>query len=78
LETILLGGKVYVHCAYGRHRGPAMGSCVLIAQGHEPEAAMRLVTKGRPVADPHVYYIRSRILKFALEWEKAKTATHLS
>jgi hypothetical protein len=55
-----------------------MGSCVLIAQGHEPEAAMRLVTKGRPVADPHVYYIRSRILKFALEWEKAKTATHLS
>jgi hypothetical protein len=78
LETILLGGKVYVHCAYGRHRGPAMGSCVLIAQGHEPEAAMRLVTKGRPVADPYIYYIRSRILKFAQEWERAKTATHLS
>lgn len=70
LETILLGGKVYVHCAYGRHRGPAMGSCVLIAQGHKPEEAMRLVTKGRPVADPYIYYIRSRILKFAQEWEK--------
>src|SRR5512134_2195468 len=40
LETILLGGKVYVHCAYGRHRGPAMGSCVLIAQGYKPEDAM--------------------------------------
>jgi hypothetical protein len=70
LETILLGGKVYVHCAYGRHRGPAMGSCVLIAQGHEPEAAMKLVAERRGVADPHVPYIRSRILKFAQEWEK--------
>jgi hypothetical protein len=70
LETILLGGKVYVHCAYGRHRGPAMGSCVLIAQGYKPEVAMRLVAERRRVADPHIYYIRSRILKFAREWEK--------
>ena len=70
LETILLGGKVYVHCAYGRHRGPAMGSCVLIAQGHEPEAAMKLVAEHRRVADPFIPYIRSRILKFALAWER--------
>ena len=70
LETILLGGKVYVHCAYGHHRGPAMGSCVLIAQGYEPEMAMRLVAERRLVADPHIYYIRSRILKFAQEWQK--------
>ena len=73
LETILLGGKVYVHCAYGRHRGPAMGSCVLIAQGYDPEEAMRIVTKGRAVADPHIPYIRSRILKFAREWEQQLT-----
>jgi hypothetical protein len=70
LETILLGGKVYVHCAYGRHRGPAMGSCILIAQGYQPEEAMRLVVKGRSVADPYIPYIRSRIMKFASEWEK--------
>jgi hypothetical protein len=70
LETILLGGKVYVHCAYGRHRGPAMGSCVLIAQGHTPEDAMRLVIRGRSVADPHIPYIRSRILMFAKAWKK--------
>lgn len=70
LETILLGDKVYVHCAYGRHRGPAMGSCVLIAQGYEPEAAMKLVAERRTVADPYIPYIRSRILKFASEWEK--------
>lgn len=70
LETILLGGKVYVHCAYGRHRGPAMGSCILIAQGYQPEEAMELVVKGRSVADPYIPYIRSRIMKFASEWEK--------
>jgi protein-tyrosine phosphatase len=70
LETILLGGKVYVHCAYGRHRGPAMGSCILIAQGYQPEEAMKLVVKGRSVADPYIPYIRARILKFASEWEK--------
>ena len=70
LETILLGGKVYVHCAYGRHRGPAMGSCVLIAQGFEPEEAMKLVAAGRAVADPYIYYIRARILRFEREWKK--------
>lgn len=74
LETILLGGKVYVHCAYGRHRGPAMGSCVLIAQGHDPEEAMKMVAERRPVADPYVFYIRSRILKFASAWELQKSA----
>jgi hypothetical protein len=68
LETINSGGKVYVHCAYGRHRGPAMGSCVLIAQGYEPESAMKLVMQQRLVADPHAYYIRSRILRFARQW----------
>lgn len=70
LETILLGGKVYVHCAYGRHRGPAMGSCVLIAQGYKPDEAMKLVMERRRVADPTIYYIRSRILKFAEEWQR--------
>jgi hypothetical protein len=47
-----------------------MGSCVLIARGYEPEAAMKLVEERRRVADPQIYYIRSRILKFAQEWQK--------
>jgi dual specificity MAP kinase phosphatase len=68
LETIRAGGKVYVHCAYGRHRGPAMGSCVLIAQGYQPEAAMKLISERRRVANPNAYYIRPRILQFALQW----------
>ncbi|NTU56871.1 MAG: dual specificity protein phosphatase family protein [Anaerolineales bacterium] len=68
LETIRAGGSVYTHCAYGRHRGVAMGACVLIAQGFDPKAAMDLILQRRPVADPYAYYIRPRILKFANEW----------
>ena len=70
LETIRNGGKVYTHCAYGRHRGVAMGACVLIAQGHDPLEAMQLITERRSIADPFAYYIRSRILKFANEWNQ--------
>ena len=70
LETIRDGGKVYAHCAYGRHRGVAMGACILIAQGHDPHAAMQLIAERRSVADPFAWYIQPRILKFAKEWNK--------
>jgi hypothetical protein len=68
LDTIHMGGKVYVHCAYGRHRGVAMGACVLIAQGYDPESALELIADRRLVADPNAYYIRSRIMQFAHRW----------
>ena len=67
-ETIQNGGKVYTHCAHGIHRGVAMGACILIAQGYDPQAAMRLIKARRPFADPFAFYIRPRILKFAKEW----------
>lgn len=70
LETIEAGGKVYVHCAGGRHRGVTMGACVLIAQGYDAEAAMKLIAERRIVADPYAFYIRPRILKFAQEWQR--------
>ena len=69
LATIQAGGKVYVHCAGGRHRGVAMGACILIAQGYAPEAAMQLISRRRSFADPNIYYIRARILQFAKEWQ---------
>ena len=72
LATIRNGGKVYTHCAYGRHRGVAMGASVLIAQGHALDEALQLIKSRRSVADPYAYYIRSRILKFANRW-KANT-----
>jgi protein tyrosine phosphatase (PTP) superfamily phosphohydrolase (DUF442 family) len=70
LETIRNGGKVYSHCAKGRHRSVAMGAAILIAQGHTPETAIRLIKKQRPIADPGMFYIRSRILQFAMHWRK--------
>ena len=68
LETIRDGGKVYAHCAYGRHRSVAMGACILIAQGYTSGDAMQLIADRRSVADPFAWYIRPRILKFAKEW----------
>lgn len=68
LETIQSGRKVLTHCAGGRHRGVAMGAAVLIALGYDPEEAMKLIASRRKVADPQAFYIRSRILRFALQW----------
>ena len=69
LGTIRNGGKVYAHCAGGVHRGAAMGAAILIAQGHEVDTAMQLIKAHRIVADPHTFYIRSRILRFANQWK---------
>lgn len=71
LETIRDGGKVYTHCAHGRHRGVAMGAAVLIAQGNSPQEAIEMIKVNRPIADPDVFYIRDRIFRFARQWEKA-------
>ena len=70
LETIAAGGKVYTHCAGGRHRGVAMGACILVAQGYDPRTAMELIKERRSFSDPHIFYIRRRILKFAQLWKE--------
>lgn len=71
LETIQAGRKVLTHCAGGRHRGVAMGAAVLIARGYGAEEAMQLIATHRKEADPQVYYIRNRILRFAQQWQTA-------
>ena len=71
LETICQGGKVYAHCARGRHRGVAMGAAILIALGYDPDEAIELIKVQRPGADPDAFYIRSRILRFARAWSRA-------
>jgi len=68
LEIIHNGGKVYSHCAKGRHRSVAMGAAILIAQGHTPETAMRLIKQQRPISDPDIFYIRGRIFQFSRKW----------
>jgi protein tyrosine phosphatase (PTP) superfamily phosphohydrolase (DUF442 family) len=72
LRVIDQGGIVYTHCSHGRHRGPAMGACILIAQGMEPEQAMRWIEQQRRVADLHTRYIQRRIMKFAGSWKDRK------
>lgn len=74
LETIRRGGKVYAHCAGGRHRGVAMGAAVLIAQGYDALDAMNLISERRSIADPFAFYIRPRIIKFARRWESVLPA----
>ena len=69
MEIIRSGGKVYAHCAEGRHRGVAMGACILVAQGYDPFEAMALIKDRRAIADPFAFYIRPRIVKFARQWE---------
>ncbi|NOH10327.1 MAG: dual specificity protein phosphatase family protein [Chloroflexi bacterium] len=71
LEVIKKGGNIYAHCQFGRHRGAAMGAAILIAQGHTADEAMALIKEKRPNADPYIWYIKSRILKFADSWNNS-------
>ena len=68
LEEIKNGGKIYTHCAQGRHRSVAMAAAILIAQGRPIEEAMQLIKERRPVADPQAFHIRRRIELFARQW----------
>jgi len=68
LDTIRDGGKVYVHCHGGVHRAVALACCILISKGTSPENAMNLLKNRRPVADPHAWYIRRQIYRYADIW----------
>jgi hypothetical protein len=68
LKVLEGGGTVYTHCAKGRHRGPAMAACILIAQGMSSEQAMELIKQQRPISDHKMWYIKRRILKFEQTW----------
>ena len=72
LDVIRHGGKVYVHCAHGRHRSVAMGAAILIAQGMSANNAIDLIKEQRSAADPNIFYIRRRILFFARRWNLKK------
>jgi protein tyrosine phosphatase (PTP) superfamily phosphohydrolase (DUF442 family) len=69
LKEIDQGGVVYTHCSHGRHRGPAIGACILIAQGMSAEEAMQLIKQQRPVSDLKIWYIQQRVIKFERTWK---------
>ncbi len=70
LPVIESGGGVLAHCRAGVHRGVAMGACVLIGMGYRAEDAMQLIKSKRAAADPDIWYIRNRILKFETYWQE--------
>jgi protein tyrosine phosphatase (PTP) superfamily phosphohydrolase (DUF442 family) len=72
LKVIEAGGVVYTHCSKGRHRGVAMGACILIAQGMPAQQALALIKQQRPISDPQAWYIQRRIMKFVRAWKKDK------
>lgn len=69
LTEIERGGKVFVHCFGGRHRSVAMAASILIAMGYPAKAAMNLLKEKHDKADPGIWYIKKRILKFAKHWK---------
>ena len=72
LRIMKEGGGVYTHCAAGMHRSVAMGAAILIATGYSMEEAVRLIKQRRSVADPHTWYIRRRIERFAASWQNSR------
>ncbi len=50
-RVIDAGGKVYVHCAGGVGRAPAMAAAYLVTQGMTLDAALDLIRRGRPYID---------------------------
>jgi predicted protein tyrosine phosphatase len=55
LRTVELAGQVladpanrlFVHCAAGKNRGPAHAYAILLAIGHSPDEAKRLILNAR-------------------------------
>ncbi|MFN2121175.1 MAG: dual specificity protein phosphatase family protein [Anaerolineales bacterium] len=74
LTVLRDGGKVYVHCARGRHRSIAMAAAVLIASGLSPSEATSLIKRRRAAADPEAAHIEPRILAFSRAWTHSQSA----
>jgi protein tyrosine phosphatase (PTP) superfamily phosphohydrolase (DUF442 family) len=72
LPVIERGEAVLSHCRAGRHRSVAMASAVLIANDYSAQQAMELIKQKRPIADPNMWYIKSRIKKFERYWSEKR------
>ena len=70
LEVIRGGGRVFVHCAAGRHRSVAMAAAILIAMGYNAEQAIGTIKLQRLKADPRAWHIKRKIQKFETSWQR--------
>jgi hypothetical protein len=71
LPVVQDGAGVAIFCKQGRRRSVAMACCVLIGAGYSAGEAMQLVVEKRPIADPYIWHIKRRILRFEREWRAA-------
>jgi protein-tyrosine phosphatase len=46
------GGRVLIHCQHGIGRSALLALCVLVDQGHEPLAALKLAKDKRELVSP--------------------------
>ena len=72
LQYINRKENILVYCKRGVHRSVAMVCCILIGMGMSSDEAFKLVKSNRAIADPEVWYIKRRILKFEKEWVKSE------
>lgn len=78
LPVIKAGSGVAIFCKQGRRRSVAMACCVLIGAGYSAMEAMELVVEKRPIADPYIWHIKRRILRFEREWRAAHPLTEVT
>jgi protein tyrosine phosphatase (PTP) superfamily phosphohydrolase (DUF442 family) len=72
LQTLQSGEAVLTYCREGRHRSVAMACTILITQGMTAPEAMDLVTRARPVADPHAPHVTAAIRRFEASWNQSR------
>jgi protein-tyrosine phosphatase len=64
-EAMKAGVGVYIHCAQGVGRAPTLAAAYLIAEGHSPQSAMKMIRQARPFITP-----TPSQLKRLAEWER--------
>lgn len=65
VERLAGGERVLMHCAAGMGRAGTTAACVLIALGHDAEAALQIVADARPGAGPEAGVQRDLVESFA-------------
>lgn len=64
-EAMKAGVGVYIHCAQGVGRAPTLTAAYLIAEGHSPQSAIKMIRQARPFITPSPSQ-----LKRLAEWDR--------
>jgi protein-tyrosine phosphatase len=67
--ALALDHRVLIHCQFGIGRSALLACCVLVAQGYDPAAAIRLAKQARPIVSPHPDQLHA-LLNFAQTWRE--------